>query len=376
MLQENKDDYKVIVVSAVNFFEGGPLSVLKDCLSFLDSQNIIKKLKVVALVHDVSLFKTVDFANIELIEFPKSRKSYFYRLYFEYFYFRRIAKEKKVSFWLSLHDITPNVTTVPQAVYCHNPSPFNTINYRDIYIQPTQFFFRLFYKYLYRINIKKNKYVIVQQLWMKNAFQKMYNINPQKIIVAKPEVPLIKIEEEQRDNANDKVFFYPAFPRPFKNFEVVCKAVEILEKKGLTGFQTVLTIDGTENKYASKIVKKYKRLSSIKFVGLLSRDDVFANYRACDCLIFSSKLETWGLPISEFKQFKKKMIVSKLPYAKETVGDYDKVFFFDPENPTELSNYMEMVIEETAAYHESKVIEYPQPYTENWNELFTLLLKC
>ena len=34
-----------------------------------------------------------------------------------------------------------------------------------------------------------------------------------------------------------------------------------------------------------------------------------------DFLIFPSLLETWGLPISEFEQTNKKMILANLPYA-------------------------------------------------------------
>mgnify|MGYP003575211577 CR=1 FL=1 len=366
---------KVLVISAVNFFEGGPLSVLKDCLSSLNSLADAGNLHIIALVHDKNLFKQNGFSNVEFVEFPNSRRSYFYRLYYEYFYFKKFAKKRNVSFWFSLHDITPNVGKVPQAVYCHNPSPFNTINYKDVYLQPTQFFFRLFYKYLYGINISRNKYVVVQQLWMKNEFEKMFGIVSEKIIVAKPEVPQLDVSVKPKDKQSRTVFFYPAFPRPFKNFEVICEAAKILQQNKAGDFEVILTIDGTENRYSSELVKKYGNLGHVKFVGLLSRSDVFDQYQSCDCLIFPSKLETWGLPISEYKNYGKAMIVASLPYAVETVGKYDKVFFFNPENSIELSDYMYKAIkDDNNSYHHTETINYPTPYTQNWNELFTLLL--
>ena len=161
---------KTLVISAINFFEGGPLSVLMDCLSFLNDSIHIKEYKLLALVHKKELFNLKKFSNIQFIEFPKSRSSYFFRLYYEYIYFKKFSKKHDVNFWLSLHDITPNVGDISQAVYCHNPTPFNSLNFSDLMIQPTQFFFRLFYKFLYKINIDKNKFVIVQQLWLKNKF--------------------------------------------------------------------------------------------------------------------------------------------------------------------------------------------------------------
>ena len=92
-------------------------------------------------------------------------------------------------------------------------------------------------------------------------------------------------------------------------------------------------------------------------------------------MIFPSKLETWGLPISEFKQFDKPIIVSDLPYAKETVNSYDKVSFFDPTNALELSAKMQMQIENQRPIYEStELIKYPDPHVASWSELFFRLL--
>lgn len=79
-------------------------------------------------------------------------------------FFKKYARQNKVSFWLSLHNITPNVGNIKQAVYCHNGSAFYGIKIKDLYLQPILFFFSLFYKYLYKINIHKNEYIIIQQL--------------------------------------------------------------------------------------------------------------------------------------------------------------------------------------------------------------------
>lgn len=366
---------KVIVISAINFFEGGPLSVLKDCLEYVNSDDFINY-HVIALIHKEDILDTSKYSSITFLEFPKSRKSYIYRLYYEYFYFRKIAKHYRADFWLSLHDITPNVGDVPQATYCHNPSPFNSIDFSDLFVQPTQFFFSLFYKYLYKINIHKNKYLIVQQLWIKENFERMFNIPHEKIIISKPQVPLIPQEYiSTYQKGNKTIFFFPTFPRPFKNIEVIGEAVANLNKSGIHNFEVFITLDGTENKYSKKIVKKYGSYTNIKFIGLIPREEVYAYYSKVDCLIFPSKLETWGLPISEFKQFDKPIIVSDLPYAKETVNSYDKVSFFDPTNALELSAKMQMQIENQRPIYEStELIKYPDPHVTSWSELFFKLL--
>jgi glycosyltransferase involved in cell wall biosynthesis len=367
---------KRVVVSAINFFEGGPLTVLKSCLAYLDNSDLNNEFTFIALVHDKSLFNE-GYPNIELIEFPKSRKSYLYRLYYEYFYFKKWAIKKKIFFWFSLHDITPSLNKdIIQAVYCHNPSPFNSLNFKDIYLQPTQFFFKLFYKYLYRVNIHKNKFVIVQQLWLKNEFKKIFKLTEEKIIVATPNV--VDIPDKLKSTgkkSTENIFFFPTFPRPFKNIDVICKAVTLLSKNGIKDFKVVITLDGTENKYSNYIFKKYRHLKNIQFSGILTKEQVYTIYNESDFLIFPSKLETWGLPITEFKQFDKPIITVNLPYALETVGDYNKACFFEPDNFSELSVLMEKAIKKQLAFKKTKIPFYGNLVTKNWKELFNYLLK-
>jgi glycosyltransferase involved in cell wall biosynthesis len=368
---------KNVIISAVNFFEGGPLSVFKDCLSYINNSEYINDYQFTALVHNVALFNIEEFSNVKFIAFPKSRKSYIYRLYYEYIYFRTFAKKENVHFWLSLHDITPNLTNVSQAVYCHNPSPFNTINYKDIYIQPTQFFFRVFYKYLYKINIKRNKFVVVQQLWIKNKFVDMFKLDKSKIIIAPPQIPQIPqtfFSNIQKSQDSCKIFFFPTFPRPFKNIEIICDAVKIILSKNKNNFKVVITIDGTENKYAKSILDKYKNVINIDFIGLIKREEVYSHYSLSDCLIFPSKLETWGLPISEFKQFDKPILVSDLAYAKETIGDYKKVNFFDVKSPNHLAELMIAIIDNKSSFDLTNSVSYEQPFAESWKDLFNKFL--
>ncbi|MDP5158292.1 MAG: glycosyltransferase [Flaviramulus sp.] len=372
---------KNIVIAAVNFFEGGPLSILNDCLQYLNNSDFTRQYHFIALVHKKELFSKKEYKNIQLVEYPKSRTSYLYRLYYEYFHFKSVAKKYDVFFWLSLHDITPNVGNTNQAVYCHNPSPFNKLNIKDISIQPTQFFFTLFYKYLYKKNIKKNKFVIVQQLWIKHRFQEMFNLKGNSIITAIPQIPKIdniyleKNQQKTTTASSKKVFFFPTFPRPFKNIEVICEAVKLINKEKNNDIEIIITIDGSENNYSKSIVTKYQHLKNINFIGLIQREEVYNYYAECDVLIFPSKLETWGLPISEYKQFQKPMLVSDLAYAKETVGSYDLVRFFNPDDAKQLSELMIDSLENKLAFDTTKPIIYEQPFVHGWNDLFNTLLK-
>lgn len=364
---------KIVVISAVNFFSGGPLTILKDCvtnLSNFDSSDF----HFLILVHKRDLIKDTQ-SNIEVVEFPLSRKSWFLRLYYEYIYFFFFSIRFKPYLWLSLHDITPNVIAKKRAVYCHNPSPFYEISQREVKLDRIFALFNKLYLYLYSINIKKNNFVIVQQEWLRNVFIKKFELK--NVIVTNPEnkrVNQTKFTNEIK-SVNDVIFSYPALPRVFKNHEIIAEAVRILYNRNIQNFQVNFTIDGLENDYAEYILKKYKFLKSINFLGLLKNDEMTKLYSLTDFVIFPSKLETWGLPITEAKAYHIPILLADLPYAKETVGTYDFVKFFKVNDPNQLADIMQSAIKGNIIYEPTQKQKPIKPFAENWSELFNILLK-
>ena len=367
---------KTIVLSGINLIEGGPLTVYEECLRCIEKY-FLENYEIVALVHNRELFSEFD-SRIKFIEFMDSKKSYLKRFYYEYFYFKRLSKKLKPYLWFSLHDMTPNVVTDKRAVYCHNPIIFYDVKRKDVINEFKMFMFSRFYKYIYKINIKKNNFVVVQQDWIRKRFKKIFKIK--NVVVAHPNVV---IDDSNNNYKNTKIvknsFLYPSFPRIFKNFEVICKAVEILENKNIENFKVYLTIDGNENIYSKEIVEKYGRLKCIEFIGLQTRENLMKYYSKIETVIFPSKLETWGLPISEAKAFGKNIILADLEYAHETLGTYEKVMFFGPDDAEKLAEKMEMLINDD---ENMKNIEFDgnieknieKPFCKNWKELFDILL--
>jgi glycosyltransferase involved in cell wall biosynthesis len=361
---------KTIVVSGINLFRGGTLKVMQDCIASL-SAFAGTDYTIIALVHDENQYP--EYENVKYLSYPKSRKSYLFRLYYEYIEFKKLSKKLKPYFWLSMHDVTPNVIAEKRAVYCHNPFPFYKAGIRGLFLQKSIYLFSLFSKFMYRINIKKNDYVVVQQEWMRKTFKQMFSID--NVIVALPytDCEPIRMKEKIKSENDKYIFFYPMTPMIHKNIEVIGEAVSILEKEGFTGFEVVLTTDGTENKYAKSLLKKYGSLKALRFAGFLKREEMDRCYRQSDCLLFPSKVETWGLPVMEAKEYAMSIIVSDFPYAKETVGKYDKVKFFDSDNAEELADDMKKVISGQLVYDQTEEIIYEKSFARNWNELIRLL---
>lgn len=358
--------------------EGGILSIISDCLNYLD-EHLYQEYNIVALVHNKSFFNT---KHIHYIEFKDSKSSWFKRIKYEYFYFKKLSAELKPFLWLSLHDMTPNVVAQVKAVYCHNATPFYKPSLKALQVEPKLIAFSAFYKYLYKIHIRKNDYVIVQQKWLREEFKKIFGIK--NIIVAYPAVsaepntirPVLESINQTRSIKQQVVFFYPSFPRVFKNFEAVFEASKLLQQKNYQNFKIIVTLAGNENKYAAHLYKAYKADPFIEWKGLLPRDEIFKIYGAADCLLFPSKLETWGLPITEFRSFDKPIILANLPYAKETTANYSKAKFIDPDSPAALAEAMEELLHNHLKYDSTVTSNQISANLEvtGWKELFNVLL--
>lgn len=362
---------KTAVVSAVNLVEGGTLKVLQDCL-FAAQTVLGPEWDIVALVHNQSL---VSDARVLCIEYPNIKRSWLSRIYAEWIGFNKLSKELKPDLWFSLHDITARVEARRQAMYAHNPSPFYRISLNEACLEPKFALFTAFYRYLYGAFINRNEFVVVQQCWIRDAFRKFYGHSA--VIVAHPVIQLTNMQSESPAGSGQRkvVFLYPALARVFKNFEVLCAAVHALPSAVRDQIEVRLTIDGTENRYARMLTRQYGDTPGLNFIGRQSRESIQRHYAECDVVLFPSKLETWGLPISEAKSLGKPLLVADLPYARETVGNYDSVSFIDPNDHVKWSQRLIDFVNGRIRYEGNKFQTPAAPYASNWTELWKQLTK-
>ena len=366
------------MISAVNIRKGGTLTILRECLSYLSG--LAGGYKVVALVHDRSL---CDFPGIEYIEMPDTVKSWGRRLWCEYVTMKRISSElaekygSKVYLWLSLHDTTPNVDAERQAVYCQTSFPFLKWKLRDFRMDFKIPLFALFTRYAYRVNVHRNDRLVVQAQWLRDGLGKMLGVNSGKFIVAPVKSKLDAEIVNVPSAGGPFTFLYPASGDCHKNFETLCEAARLLEKEvGDDKFEVVLTLNGRENRYTRWLKKRWGNVRSVKWNGIMSRDELFGYYGTADCLVFPSRIETWGLPISEFMPTGKPMLVSDLAFGHETTAGAKAVGFFNPESPKDLKDAMLKLIRgDRSSLRPIPPHPVSPPAASSWDEIFSLLLQ-
>lgn len=312
------------MVSGVNLRKGGTLTILRGCLEHLSHKT--GEYRVVALVHRRDL---CDYPGIEYIEMPWCVRSWFHRLWAEYVTMHRISRQiaaedgRKVWLWLSMHDTTPRVEAEHREVYCHTSFPFMKWQLRDFRMDFKIPLFSMFTRWAYRINVHRNDCLIVQQCWFRDAMSSMLGVPGEKFRVIPPEQPSLQeyIQSAKPVELDRSLFLYASTPDCHKNFETLCEAARLLELEvGRGRFKVILTIDGNENRYARWLYRRWGQVSSIDFHGFMSKDELFETYRKAGTMVFPSRVETWGLPISEYQTLNPdaRVLAADLPYAHET----------------------------------------------------------
>lgn len=362
---------QTVVVSSTNLFLGGPLTVGREVVAALRASPQFERgeLRVIVFCHRRALYADVaEHPNLEWIELPHARRNWLVRLFYEYVWFARWSRSRNIDLWISLQDLTPNVRAARRVVYCHNPAPFYDGPRRWL-LDPRFEIFRLLYGLFYRINLGKNEYAIVQQEWMRSALAR-YGFS--RVIVARP-VGSLRVAESQSRRVSGGVVrvLYPVLPRSAKNHEVIVDAMHALRDLPI---ELTLTFRGDENRYARMIRRRAGDADNIRFVGFLSRAELELEYERADALMFPSKLETWGLPLSEFRRYGKPIFAADLPYARETLGGYARSVFFDPASPTELARLLRMFCANEALPFEMPSASTTPPFAADWNALVSMLL--
>lgn len=368
-LEDEKMPMPTLVISAVNIVEGGMLKILHDCLDA--TRRDLPDWRIVALVNNAKFVTT---PGIEVIALPQAKKSWLRRVYTEYAVFKKISRDLKADIWWSLHDLSPFVEAKSQFVYCHNPLPFYRLSMREIGLEPGLVVFNALYSLFYRINIHSNRAVIVQQQWMREEFEQRYDVR--NVIVAHPvgnETALNAMPTTQMQQMN--TFVYPSLSRAFKNFELIGDAARLLADEPDWNGRILLTISPDETRLAKDLFRRYGAIRGIEFIGRQTRQQMDTLYGQMDCLLFPSRLETWGLPITEAKALGKPMILADLPYAHETVGSYRHVSFVDPASARQLADVM--LNAHRTGWRSKPVLAAPiaEPFVKSWTELVATVVR-
>lgn len=274
-----------------------------------------------------------------IVKLPWTKKSRLHRLYCDHFYVHKLIKKYGIDEVIDLQNIAIKGLTIPQALYLHNAIPISDVDF-DIRKERSLWLFKHIISKMIVKNLKYADKIVVQAEWIKKEVSERFGILPTAIEVERV-IPGF-VGRNDRIETDHIVFFYPANNCSYKNHRCIIKACEQLKEQGIENYEVIFTLnpnsDGKE--YQEEIEDQH---IPITMVGLLDKSHMEDFYRK-SILLFPSYLETVGLPLIEAQLFDAEIIVADLPYAREAVGDYAKVRWFNHKDSIELCELMKETI--------------------------------
>ncbi|MCR4808155.1 MAG: glycosyltransferase [Lachnospiraceae bacterium] len=274
----------------------------------------------------------------------------------------------------SMQNTLPRGYKGRQVLYVHQPLPFQTWKSFSFFKSEEREY--AVYQYLIgrmiTSSVRQADRVIVQTQWMKDAVMNKTGIGEDKIIKVMPDVAVPEDINKDTDRLDNSVinnrFFYPAGEILYKNHSLIMEAVGILKKRGVSDLEVSFTLK--EGDLAR--LDKYPKYEEVKYLGRISREEVFERYRN-EVLLFPSYIETFGYPPAEASAVGGRILASDCPFCHEVLKGYGKVKYFDPFRPEELADLMEQVIKGEAFSGESTARNiYARPES-SWSDVIRLL---
>lgn len=315
----------------------GALSILND---FYNEFKADKSNNYIVVVSKPELKET---KNIRVLRFPWIKKSWFHRLYFDYFIAPKLVDEYKADEILSLQNVIIPKVRVKQILYLQNSLPFIAKRFKLLESPILWMYQNIIGKKMIK-SIEKADQIIVQTMWMKNACVNKAKVKPEKIIVIPPKMNIKTKREFKSTIEHRRTFFYPASGFIYKNHKVVVDAAILLKERGIRDYKIIFTLKGDENKHIIRLYKQVKENNiPIDFIGTITQEQVF-DYYSQSILLFPSYVETVGLPMLEAKLHKTPVIASDCSFSHEILNGYEKVSYFDEKDALKLANIMGKIL--------------------------------
>ena len=205
---------------------------------------------------------------------------------------------------------------------------------------------RLAREVLYRRFCEQAEIVSVMTTWGKRDVVEQYGLPEEKVAVV-PWAPVLDAypvpSENDLTTARSKFslpeafVFYPAHTWEHKNHIGLLEALAILrDRYGLT---VPLVCSGGLTEAFARIQRKTRQLrltDQVKFLGFVSPLELQSLYRLSRCMVFPSKFEGWGLPVTEAFLAGVPVACSNVTSLPDLAGDAALVF--DPYQPGEIAD--------------------------------------
>lgn len=168
---------------------------------------------------------------------------------------------------------------------------------------------------IFRMNLKYVHKIVVQTDIMKEGMLLSYPKLENRIIVIPQPIPnWFKMEKSsimKKEKAEPILLFFPAAGYKHKNHKFLLKLNDYFIQNEIEIPKIEVWVTLTKEEFFP-----YENISFVKNLGRLDHSQVIAAYSKCDCLLFLSLAESYGLPLVESLSFSLPILTVDLPYSR------------------------------------------------------------
>jgi glycosyltransferase involved in cell wall biosynthesis len=369
----------LILINATATRSSGALTILKDCIYYLESFSEDKmEYHLCTVIDDFDFSKNVRIHKIR-------PQSWLERIRWDNGGLQKWCRRNKLEpdLIISLQNTSTRYVSerkelVPQLVYYHQPLPLISYTWNIFNRQEFILFLYAHFYYFFVIKNNQSSYYVVQLSYIRKLFlEKFKKVRREDVFVIRPNNPLIDASDIPEVFLEHDLFtfFYPATALKYKNHKILIQALILLKEKYssvLHNIRIIFTVE-TLGLKLMKMIKKYDLSNNIQLIGKKSYNEILSYYKSVDALLFPSQIETFGLPLVEAACFGLPIIAADLPYAHEVLENYPDKKFVDPENKDGWAN----IIRNYKRFEKMFPIAHPDACANknSWGTFFNLAEK-
>lgn len=233
--------------------------------------------------------------------------------------------------------------SIPQSIFLQNSLYFsteaiNTYFQKDVSLKKKirKYIEIPLFKYFLRSSCRKAKDIVVQSNTMKQWLERDIDNAIGKVRVVRPAVPLIQQAGVSKPTIKThvrKVFLYVGNDEPYKNLKIIFSLAEKCSTDH-PDWEFCLTTTRPRN-------VSYNVSSNVRFLGNISKNDLFQEMKNATALLMPSLVETVGLPLIEAHAIGLPIVVADRAYARELCAS--AATYFDPLSVNALQKALEEI---------------------------------
>lgn len=199
---------------------------------------------------------------------------------------------------------------------------------------------------IYRTHCERAELVVTMTSWGKRDFVEHYGLPPEKVAVVPGgsilrEYPAPTEEDltelRSRLSLPESFLIYPAQTWPHKNHQRLLEALALVKRKQGVGIPLVCPGRKTEQfSELEGLVRELGLEELTRFPGFVTPLELRSLYEMATALVFPSRFEGWGLPISEAFDAGVPVACSTATGLPDLVGD--AALTFDPDDTEQIAD--------------------------------------